>query len=70
MLTATQQTHAIFLQKVKEQYERIKDALASGFAEDHAHYLKQVGIIQGLALALELMDEASSITNGDDRGTR
>lgn len=67
MLTTTQRTHAIFLQKVKEQYERIKDALASGFAEDHAHYLKQVGIIQGLALALELMDEASSVADGEER---
>jgi len=67
MLTTSQRTHAIFLQKVKEQYERIKDALASGFAEDHAHYLKQVGIIQGLALALELMDEASSVADGEER---
>lgn len=67
MLTTSQRTHAIFLQKVKEQYERIKDALASGVAENHAHYLKQVGIIQGLALALELMDEATDIANRDER---
>ena len=46
MLTTTQRTHAIFLQKVKEQYERLKDALASGVAENHPFILE---ILQGTA---------------------
>jgi hypothetical protein len=67
MLSTAQRAQNIFLQNVKDNYERLKDQLAAGTAVDYSQYLKVVGKIQGLALALELLDEANEIANNEAR---
>lgn len=63
--TTTHKAHLIFLQMVKEQYESIRDALASGSAQNFDEYKHRTGIVQGLRMALDMMDEAHKTANGD-----
>jgi hypothetical protein len=67
MQTTTHKAHLIFLQKVKDQYETLRDGLAAGSAPDFTEYKHRVGIIQGLKLALDLLEDAHEIANGDER---
>ena len=53
----------IFLQKVKDRYEDVRDNLATGSANDYSEYKRLVGMIQGLRIALDIMDEAHEIAN-------
>ena len=57
------------LQKlIKAELERRKDNLSRGtVADDFPAYKHQVGIMDGLRMALELLDEAESIVNGAER---
>lgn len=50
---------------IQEEYARLRDNLASGSASTFEEYQRQVGRIQGLATALELMEEATAIASGD-----
>jgi hypothetical protein len=55
---------------INEDIERRKDALITsahieGF--DFAAYRHQVGVIEGLRLALDLVDETESVLNGSER---
>jgi hypothetical protein len=49
---------------IKEDYEKIRDNLAAGSAQNFDQYQRQVGKIQGLKAALEYIDEAEAIANG------
>jgi hypothetical protein len=53
----------IFLQKVKDRYEDVRDNLSAGSAPDYSEYKRLVGIIQGLKMALDFMEEAHEIAN-------
>ena len=57
------------LQKlILDEIERRKDNLSRGSsADDFPTYKHQVGIIEGLRLALQLSDDAESIANGADK---
>lgn len=73
MAVTTYQTHYEYELKklIAEHIERRKDDLISsahieGF--DFPAYRHQVGIIEGLKLALDLCDETDSIVNGRERG--
>jgi hypothetical protein len=51
--------------------ERIKESLTSSYQVegfDYSSYKHIVGRIEGLRLALELCDEAESITSGSEKG--
>jgi hypothetical protein len=49
--------------------ERLKENLSVGMSTpDFSAYRHQVGIIDGLRRALELMEEAESVANGAERG--
>lgn len=61
--TTTHKAHMIFLQKVKERYEDVRDNLASGSAPDYPEYKRLVGIVQGLKMALDMMEDAHEIAN-------
>ena len=50
---------------IQEEYSRLRDNLASGSASTFEEYQRQVGRIQGLATALEFMEEATAIASGD-----
>ena len=58
------------LQKlIRAEIERLKDNLVSAHLTfDYPAYKHQVGIINGLQRALELVDETESMTNGAERG--
>jgi len=53
----------IFLQKVKDRYEDVRDNISAGSAPDYPEYKHLVGVIQGLKMALDFMDEAHEIAN-------
>ena len=51
------------------EVERLKENLSAGMSTpDFSAYRHQVGIIDGLRRALELMEEAESVANGAERG--
>ena len=64
MLTTKDRFVAEFKAMIREEYIRIRDNVATGAAQDYNQYQKQVGLIQGLATALEFIDEANAIANG------
>jgi hypothetical protein len=47
-----------FKKLIREEYEGRKDNLATGCASNFEHYQKLIGIIQGLAIALEFIEIA------------
>ena len=52
------------LQKLSSQaYQNARDNIAHGSAMTFDEYKRQVGMIQGLAFALELIDEANDNLN-------
>lgn len=52
------------------EIDRLKENLSSGVSTpDFSAYRHQVGVIDGLKMALELMSEAESIANGAERGS-
>jgi len=57
------------LQKlILDEIERRKDNLSRGSsADDFPAYKHQVGIIEGLRMALQLSDDAESIANGAEK---
>lgn len=64
MLTTKDRFVAEFKAMIREEYVRIRDNVATGSAQDFNQYNRQVGIIQGLSMALESIDEASAIADG------
>jgi hypothetical protein len=51
------------------EIERLQDNLATGLSTpDFSAYRHQVGVIDGLKMAIRLMEEADSIANGKERG--
>lgn len=50
---------------IHQEYERVRDNLASGSAQDFQDYQKSIGFISGLRAALELMELAQ--TNAEKR---
>ena len=65
MLT-TASKYADELRKLIEQeYERVRDNLASGAAQDFSEYQRNIGTIAGLRTVLELMEIAQ--TNAEKR---
>ena len=53
---------------IKLEIDHLKDNLVTGSASiDYAGYKHQVGKIQGLQEALELIEEAWSIVNGGEQ---
>ena len=54
---------------IAKEIERLQDTLASGLSTpDFSAYRHQVGVIDGLKMAVRLMEEADSIANGTERG--
>lgn len=68
MQTTSHQVVSIFMQKITEAYEDIRDGIVSGSCPDHANYNYRVGLVQGLRLALEYLEEAKAIANGEQKG--
>ena len=65
MLT-TASKYADELRKLIEQeYERLRDNLAGGFAKDFSDYQRSIGAISALRTVLELMHDAQ--TNAEKR---
>ena len=57
------------LKLIQSEIERIKENLTvSGATPDFPTFRHQVGVIEGLRLALELVDQAESALNGVERG--
>ena len=50
---------------IEEEYQRTRDNLAAGSAQDHGEYLRQVGYISALGQVIELMELAQ--TNAEKR---
>jgi hypothetical protein len=54
---------------IMSEIERLQDNLATGLSTpDFSAYRHQVGVIDGLKMAIRLMEEADSIANGTERG--
>ena len=64
MLTTKDRFVAELKAMIRDEYIRIRDNVATGSAQDYNQYQKQVGIIRGLAMALEFIDEAEAVANG------
>lgn len=65
MLTSTHRLIHEFNLLVQEEYNRLRNNLASGSAQTFDEYQKQVGRIQGLATALEFIEDAKAIADGE-----
>ena len=61
MLTTKDQFEKELKKLISEAYQTTRDNLAGGSANSYDEYKKAVGMVQGLALALEFMDEANNI---------
>lgn len=68
MLTTKDRLVHEYKKLIREEYIRIQENLASGSALDYSQYRQQVGRIQGLAEALELLEAALRISDGNERG--
>ena len=64
MLTTKDRFVAELKAMIRDEYIRIRDNVATGSAQDYNQYQKQVGIIRGLAMALEFIDKAEAVANG------
>jgi hypothetical protein len=64
-LTTTHQLSYELQKMIGTEYERIRDNLATGSAFSFDEYQRQVGKIQGLSLALEFVNEAKAIADGE-----
>jgi hypothetical protein len=54
---------------INVEIERLKENLSSGLSTpDFSAYKHQIGVIDGLKTALELMLEAENAANGAERG--
>jgi hypothetical protein len=68
------QTYSAFSQHelsklINVEIERLKENLSSGLSTpDFSAYKHQIGVIDGLKTALELMLEAENAANGAERG--
>lgn len=65
MQTTSNQVISIFMKKIEEAYEDIRDGIVSGSCPDHSNYNYRVGLVQGLRLSLEYLEEAKQIANGE-----
>lgn len=65
MQTTSHQVVSILVQKITDAYEDIRDGIVSGSCADHANYNYRVGLVQGLRLSLEYLEEAKQIANGE-----
>jgi 5-methylcytosine-specific restriction endonuclease McrBC GTP-binding regulatory subunit McrB len=63
MLTTKDQFEKELKKLISEAYQNARDNIAHGSAMTFDEYKKQVGMIQGLAYALELIEEANNIVN-------
>jgi len=64
MLTTRDQFIIELKMMIREDYERTRHNLSAGSAQNFDQYQKQVGKIQGLATALEYIDDAIAIVDG------
>jgi hypothetical protein len=67
MQTTSNQVISIFTKKITEAYEDIRDGIVSGSCIDHANYNYRVGLVQGLRLTLEFLEDAKAIANGEKK---
>ena len=65
ILNTTQQLSYELKKMIGAEYERIRDNLAAGSASSFDEYQRQVGKVQGLSLALEFVNEAKAIADGE-----
>jgi hypothetical protein len=65
MLRTTNQLSYEFKRLIREEYERLRDNLASGSAQNWDQYQKMVGTIHGLALSLEFLEDAKAVADGE-----
>lgn len=63
MLTTKDQFVTELKKMISNEYVRLRDNLASGSATTFDEYKRMVGNIQGLAMALEFVEEASDIAD-------
>ena len=63
MLTTKDQFEKELKKLISEAYQTARDNLAGGSATSFDEYKKAVGLVQGLALAIEFIDEANDILN-------
>ena len=68
MLTVRDVVLREFKRLVLEDFERTRDNMAGGSAQDYSQYQRQVGRIQGLVAALEMLDAAIDATEKAERG--
>jgi len=65
--TSTGQFQHEFKKLIKEEYERLKDNIATGSAVSFEDYQRQIGKIQGLATALEFANDAKDLVDGNKK---
>lgn len=63
--------HALYLEQyenlIQDAIQRLLESLTTNYAvTDFAAYKHQIGVIEGLRMALELSKEADAIANGRD----
>jgi hypothetical protein len=63
MLTTKDQFIKELTKLISDAYQNARDNLAGGSAVSFDEYKKTVGLIAGLALAIEFIDEANDIVN-------
>jgi hypothetical protein len=63
MITTKDQFVTELKKLISNAYQNARDNVAHGSAASFDEYKRQIGMIQGLAFALELIDEANDITN-------
>jgi hypothetical protein len=67
IITSTGQFQHEFKKLIKEEYERLKDNIATGSAVSFEDYQRQIGKIQGLATALEFANDAKDLVDGNKK---
>jgi len=65
--TSTGQFQHEFKKLIKEEYERLKDNIATGSAVSFEDYQRAIGKIHGLAAALEFLEEAKDLVDGNKK---
>lgn len=60
MLTTASKYAEELRKLIEQEYARIRDNLAGGSAYDYSDYQRNIGVISGLRLALELMEIAQT----------
>ena len=65
MLTTASKYAEELRKLIEQEYERVRDNLASGAAQDFSEYQRSIGTIAGLRTVLELMEIAQ--TNAEKR---